>query len=121
MFSKYFKNKKDFYIDNLDDIPENTFINDLVKQQAKNIDETIFKFLKSNGYSISKPYDFKQLEELREQLAKEDKVVDTLEYTEYDFNNNTAIFCCYPFFNRISNPLTEKQRQDIINYLKRKK
>jgi hypothetical protein len=110
----------EFNIDNID--IQNNFYDSMVKQTAKNYDDMIFEFLTENGYKIDKPYNVKQLKEIKTELAKQDKFVDTLQYTEFEDNNCKTYNYILPFFNSISNPLSEEEKQQILEeYLENKK
>lgn len=126
IFEKYSKIKKfnkdiDLSInpDNMYILSDN-FINELVKQQAKDLDNMYCEFLEENGYKIDKPYNMEQLKEIKNDLIKKDKFVDYLEYTEFADNCTQAYHYIIPFFNSISNPLSEEARNKIIEEWKKK-
>ena len=113
----YFKNIPKFKStainkEDLDMVSDNNLISDLVQQSIQEIDDMYYKFLTKNGYKIDKPYNINQLEEIVADLAKQDKFLDYLSYVEY--KNNTIISHLLPFFNCISNPLSEEAKEDII-------
>lgn len=116
---KIFEKYNNFNINNIPDIEDN-FINELVKQQAKDVDNMYCEFLEKNGYKIDKPYNIEQLKEIKEDLAKQDKFVDYLEYTEFADNCTQVYHYVIPFFNSISNPLSEITRNEIIKKMERK-
>ena len=66
------------------------FIENIVNIQAKNLDKSIITFLEENGYKVPDVITIGYLEELKNELAKENKFVHTLQWTEYDFKNNSA-------------------------------
>ena len=80
----------------------------------KEIDDMWYKFLTKNGYKIKKPYDLKQLEAIKNELTKQDKFLDYLEYTEFSENGQKVAHHLLPFFNCLSNPLNEDARNAII-------
>ena len=92
IFEKYNK----FDINNIPVIEDN-FINELVEAQAKQIDNMYCEFLEENGYKIDKPYNIKQLKQIKEDLAKQDKFVDYLEYTEFADNCTQVYHYLIPF------------------------
>ena len=98
------------------DFMEDTFIQNIVKEQSKQIDDALCKFLEDNGYKIDKPYNIKQLKEIKEDLEKQDKFVNFINFTDYENKGDSVIACHYvlPFFDRISNPLSEEYKEELI-------
>lgn len=98
------------------DFIEDTFIQHLVRVQKEQIDDALCKFLENNGYKIDKPYNVNQLEEIRLELAKQDKFVNFIDYTDYENKGDSVIACHYiiPFFDSISNPLDEDYKNELI-------
>lgn len=90
------------------------FINELVRQQAENIDDMYCKFLIQNGYKIDKPYNIEQLKEIKKDLEKQDKFIDYLEYSEFSEDGSTLEHHLLPFFNSISHPLSQDMRENLI-------
>ena len=115
IFEKYNK----FDINNIPDI-EDDFIGKLVEAQSKQIDKMYCEFLEENGYKIDKPYNIEQLKQIKADLEKQDKFVDCLEYTEFADNCTQAYHYVIPFFNSISNPLSEETRNKVIEKWKEK-
>lgn len=95
------------------------YIDGIVNQMQKDIDDMWFKFLTKNGYKIKKPYDLKQLQDIKDDLAKKDKFLDYLEYTEFSENGQKVTHHLLPFFNCLSNPLNEDARNAIIERWKK--
>ena len=116
---KIFEKYSEININNIPDI-EDDFIGKLVEAQSKQIDKMYCEFLEENGYKIDKPYNIEQLKQIKEDLEKQDKFVDYLEYTEFADNCTQAYHYVIPFFNCISNPLTEETRNEIIEKWKEK-
>lgn len=114
--NKYLKHN----INNIQDFSEINFIDNLVKEAQQNIDNMYYEFLTENGYKIDKPYNIKQLQQIKEDLAKQDKFIDYLEYTEFAQNSTQAFHYMIPFFNSISNPLSEENREFIIEEWKKR-
>lgn len=98
---------------------EDTFIQNLVKAQQEQIDDALCKFLEDNGYKIEKPYNPRQLEEIRIDLEKQDKFLNFINYTEYEKDCTKAYHYVIPFFDRISNPLDEDYKQQLIEKFKK--
>lgn len=98
---------------------EDTFIQKLVKAQQEQIDDALCKFLEDNGYKIEKPYNTRQLEEIRIDLEKQDKFLNFINYTEYEKDCTKAYHYVIPFFDRISNPLDEDYKQQLIEKFKK--
>ena len=119
MFSNKFKEYAKINIDNLPDFPEISFIDSLVDKMRKDMEDMYCEFLTNNGYKIDKPYNIKQLEEIQKDLEKQDKFIDCLEYTEFSKNCEQAYHYIIPFFNSISNPLSEEDREFIIKKWKK--
>lgn len=115
-FSKYAK----INIENLDEFPEINFIDNLINQMQKDLDDMYYTFLTENGYKIDKPYKIEQIEAIKEDLESKGLFVDYLEYTEFKDNCNQAYHYVIPFFNSISNPLSEETRLEIIEKWKEK-
>lgn len=90
---------------------------EIAKNLTTKYDEAVFKFLASEGYDIKKPYDIKQLKSIAKKLEKEDRFIDIIDYVETDFEKSTATFYYVPFFNSISNPLSQETRNEIIQKL----
>ena len=116
VFKKYAK----IDIENLEAFDSINFIHNLVNQMTKDLDNMYYEFLTENGYEIDKPYNMEQLKQIKEDLAKQDKFVDYLEYTEFAENCTQAYHYVIPFFNSISNPLSEEARNEIIEKWKEK-
>lgn len=114
-FEKYSK----LNIDNMEQFESLNFINEYIEQLIKDTDNMYCEFLEDNGYKIDKPYNIEQLNQIKNDLAEQDKFLDCFEYTEFSKDSSTAYHYIIPFFNRISNPLTEEEKQDIINRWKR--
>lgn len=105
-----------FSIDNIQDI-ENTstsFIDKYVHKMRQDTENMLCEFLEENGYKIDKPYNTEQLNQIKKGLEKEDKFIDILEYTDYDFKNCEVIRYMKPFFNSISCPLSDTNREFLI-------
>ena len=97
--------------------PIKSFTDEYIKYISKEIDNNLIEFLNKNGYQVEQPLNIQNLENIKEQLIKEDKFIDYL-YIQNNFevndDNSFGIKCVIvPFFNRISNPLTEKDK-DIL-------
>ena len=122
--SKELKDKFKYYanvnICDLDAFPELNLINDLIEQTQKELEEAYFNFLNNNGYKIEKPYTIEQVEKIKEELARDDKFLDYIEYTQFAENCTQAYHYIIPFFNSISNPLSEDTRNEIIEEWKKK-
>lgn len=116
VFKKYAK----IDIENLEAFDNINFIDNLVNQMTKDLDNMYYEFLTENGYKIDKPYNMEQLKQIKEDLVKQDKFVDYLEYTEFTKNCNQAYHYVIPFFNSISNPLSEETKNEIIEKWKEK-
>lgn len=98
----------------------NDYVNKLVEQQSKDLDNMCCEFLEENGYKIDKPYNIEQLKEIRDNLASQNKVLDWLAYTEFSKDCTQAYHYMIPFFNSICNPLTKETRNEIIEKWKEK-
>lgn len=107
---------KAFNIDkkHLEDFPATDFIQDIIDKYYEDLDNIFYEFLTKNGYKIDKPYKIEQIEAIKEDLARQDKFVDTITIEDFDFANNIAKRTIIPFFNRISLPLLETEKQEII-------
>ena len=116
IFKKYSK----ININNLEDFPKPDFISSLVEQVQKDLEDMYYKFLTENGYKLDKPYKVEQIKAIKEDLEKQDKFVDYLEYTEFADNCTQAFHYVLPFFNCISNPLSEKDKQELLEKWKEK-
>lgn len=120
--SKELKDKLRYYanvtIKDLDAFPEINLIDDLIEQTKRELEEAYFNFLNNNGYKIEKPYTIKQVEKIKEDLAKEDKFLDYVEYTEFDWDNNKAEHHILPFFNSFSCPYTAEERNYLLERFK---
>lgn len=90
---------------------------ELTNQIANNYDKTIIEFLEDNGYKVPDTITDEYLINLKQELKKQDKFLDTLEYIKYE--KNTATQYIIPFFNSISNPLSEKTKQEMISQILR--
>lgn len=102
-------------LDSLEGVEDySNFIGGIVNQMQKDIDDMWYQFLTKNGYKIKKPYDLKQLETIKNELAKQDKFLDYLEYTEFSENGQKVAHHLLPFFNCLSDPLNEDARNAII-------
>ena len=115
-----------FNVDKIQELPEINFIDNLthnlILDMRNYYDDMLAKFLEDNGYEIKKPYDINQLKQIAKDLEKQDKFIDMLEYQEFDNESQSCIFYSLPFFNSISNPLSEECRQEILNkFIKSKK
>ena len=88
------------------------FFDEVARNLAAKYDEAVFKFLASEGYDIKKPYDIKQLKSISKKLEKEDRFIDIIDYVETDFEKSTATFYYVPFFNSISNPLSDEAKNE---------
>jgi hypothetical protein len=115
-FKKYAK----IDIDNINEFEDINFISNLVNKMKKDLDNMYCEFLEENGYKIDKPYNIEQLKQIKEDLEKQDKFLDYVEYTEFSKNSEQAYHYVIPFFNSISNPLTEETRNEIIEKWKEK-
>lgn len=112
---KFWKDKaKSFNVDNIEDIPETNFIQAIVDKYYEDLDNVFYEFLTKNGYKIDKPYKIEQIEAIKEDLARQDKFIDTITIEDFDFANNIAKRTIIPFFNRISLPLLETEKEEII-------
>ena len=94
-------------------------IDKIVEAFYKDLDDAYYKFLTTNGYNIDKPYDMNQLEEIMRQLEKEDKFLDKLDYTIYAKDCSKVTNYIIPFFNSISNPLSEEDKQELLEKWKK--
>lgn len=103
-------------IDDINRFEDIDFINNHWQKWFEDLDNMWFEFLIENGYKVDKPYNIKQLENLRDDLAKEDKVLDYFEYLEYNDGKKGMAITRHliPFFNSISNPLTNEDKERII-------
>lgn len=119
ILSDKYKKYSEMNINNIPDI-EDDFIGKLVEAQSKQIDKMYCEFLEENGYKIDKPYNREQLKQIKEDLEKQNKFVDYLEYTEFADNCTQAYHYVIPFFNSISNPLSEETRNEVIEKWKEK-
>lgn len=99
-------------VDDIDAMTEINLIDKCIQQFAKDLDSVCCDFLISQGYKIDKPYNMEQLKEIKEDLAKKDRVLDTIELIRYE--GNTIHAKVIPFLNCISNPLSENERQNIL-------
>jgi predicted SpoU family rRNA methylase len=118
---KFNEDKTNKIIEKLQDIQDD-FMNNLIKEQTKNCNNMIAEFLTENGYKIEKPYNIEQIKEIKEDLRKQDKFVDIIEYTEFLDNTYQAYHYLIPFFNSISNPLSENTKQQLAKeYLAKRK
>lgn len=120
--SKELKDKFKYYanvnIHDLDDFPEFNLIHDLIVQTQRELEEAYFNFLNNNGYKIEKPYTIEQVEKIKEDLAKDDKFLDYIEYTEFSDNCTQAYHYILPFFNCISHPYTQKEKENLLESFK---
>lgn len=117
------KNKgKTFNIDNIEQFDDINFIDKYVQQWQKDTDDMYYKFLTENGYKIDKPYNIEQIKQIREDLEKQDKFIDTIEWIETKNNEDNYNITRHiiPFFNSISNPLSEESKQFILDNWKEK-
>ena len=117
IFKKYAK----IDIKNLEAFDSINLIDDVVKSMQEDTEDMYYKFLTENGYKIDKPYNMKQIEEIKKDLEKQDKFVDTIEWIENksDKDNYTITRHIIPFFNRISNPLSEEDKQELLEKWKK--
>lgn len=99
-------------VDNLESMPENNLIEECIRKFTEELDDIYYKFLTNKGYKIDKPYNIRQLEKIKEDLRSKDRFLDRIELTKY--NNDGIKVEIIPFLNCISNPLTEKEIQKII-------
>ena len=76
--------------------------------------------MRSNGYDIQKPYDIKRIKEIKLELEKQDKFVDVLEYTDIDYKRCMVTYYYMPFFNSISHPLSNANREFLLEEWKKK-
>lgn len=92
------------------------FIDDIVKSMQKDTEDMYYKFLTENGYKIDKPYNIEQIQQIKEDLEKQDKFIDTIEWIENksDKDKYTIVRHIIPFFNKISAPLLEEDKQEIL-------
>lgn len=120
--SKELKDKFKYYanvnIHDLDAFPELNLIHDLIEQTQKELEEVYFNFLNKNGYKLEKPYTIEQVEKIKEDLAKEDKFLDYVQYTDFDWKNNNAGHYILPFFNSLSHPYTQEERDHLLESFK---
>ena len=79
---------------------------------TKDIDNALYEFLVKNGYKVDKPYNFEQLEELKKDLAKEDKFLDFVEVRKHEGNGIKVQII--PFFNRFSHPISHEEVEEIM-------
>lgn len=89
--------------------------NDIIKVSQEQ-DKAIIKFLRNEGYEITEPITKTQLLKIRKDLELKGLFVDTIEHTEYKFENNMVSAHCYwiPFLNSYRNPLTEETKNEIL-------
>lgn len=94
------------------------FIDEIAKEQSKNYDRAIIKFLQDNGYTVPKIITNDYLQQLKSELESKNQFLDVLEYTESHVEDNIYYADQYliPFFNNLSNPLTQEERDRIIQY-----
>ena len=79
---------------------------------TKDIDNALYEFLIKNGYKVDKPYNLDQLEELKKDLAREDKFLDFVEVRKYEGNEIKVQMI--PFFNRFSHPISHEEMEKIM-------
>lgn len=101
-----------------------TWIADISQQIAYNIDEQFAKFLEDNGYEIRRPFVIDDWIKVKEDLESKGKFLDyigdyVIEETEKGFKGISYIV---PFFNNINNPLSENDKQILLQeYISNKK
>lgn len=98
--------------------------NNIINTMRSNIDDTLINFLKKEGYEVPKVITTKYVNDLKSKLEKEDRYLDIMEKVEYDEKANGYYATQYliPFFNSISNPLSEKDKENIMEeYIRRQK
>lgn len=96
------------------------FTEKLNKNICSNMDDCIIQFLNKNGYPIEEPYDAAKLKYIKADLESKDMYLDTIQYIDYE-NLQTGKLTHYviPFFNRISCPLSEDDKKELIEkYMK---
>ena len=116
VFKKYAK----IDVKNLEEFENINFIDNLIEQMQKDLEDMYYQFLTKNGYKIDKPYKVEQIEAIKKDLESKDKFLDYLEYTEFADNCTQAYHYVLPFFNSISNPLSEEAKNEIIEKWKEK-
>lgn len=119
MFFDKYKEYAKINVENLPDFPEISFIDNLVTKMQKDIEDMYYEFLIQNGYKIDRPYKMEQIEAIKNDLESKDKFMDYLEYTEFSDNCEQAYHYIKPFFNSISNPLSEETRNELIEKWKK--
>lgn len=96
----------------------------IINTMRSNIDDTLINFLKKEGYEVPKIITTEYVNNLKSKLEKEDRYLDIMEKVEYSEKSNGYYATQYliPFFNCISNPLSEKDKEHIIEeYIRRQK
>ena len=96
-----------------------SFTNEMIEQQRKALEEVYCQFLQEKGYKIDKPYDIKQLEAIRNDLESKGEFLDCIDYCEFSDDNTTGYHYIIPFFNSISNPISDETRDEIIEKFKK--
>ena len=100
------------YTLSIDDLENTPKVNLCIKKLTEELDEVYYKFITNIGYKIDKPYNIRQIEQIKEDLRSKDRFLDRIELTKY--TNDGIKLELIPFLNCISNPLTEKEKQEII-------
>lgn len=89
-------------------------------------DTTIINFLNKNGFDLKQPISKDKLEIVSEKLKSEGKFLDTISYVDIpeDYGKDGSYKVKHyiiPFFNSISNPLSEENKEFIIEGWKKKR
>ena len=83
------------------------YMNELAKDQAKNIDKTIIEFCKKQGYKTVKTTE--DFIKIQNKLVKEDKLIRCEIFTKIKSSNEPTLISCetvvIPFIDSISNPI----------------
>ena len=96
-------------------------LNEQIRGLTEAYDDCIVKFLNENGYDIDKPYTATKLYKIKKQLEEKDLFVDILEYCEFEKDCSKVTNYMMPFFNHISNPISEDTRKQLIEEWKKRK
>lgn len=97
---------------------EEVYINEIAKQQAKKIDETIIEFAKSLGFELKEPY-IDDFIEIQRKLSETDSFIRCEVFSRTKTSNDpTAISFetrIYPFLDSLSNPIPISEVKRILN------
>lgn len=113
-----------FNLNELEDEIKLPGFNNIINTMRSNIDDTLINFLKKERYEVPKIITTEYVNNLKSKLEKEDRYLDIMEKVEYNEKSNGYYATQYliPFFNSISNPLSEKDKENIMEeYIRRQK